>query len=52
VEYRGRIDDLYAALGRPRRQVTHPDLRDALDDLVAGKPVRTPRTEATGCYIE
>jgi hypothetical protein len=52
LEYRGRIDNGYAELGRPRRQVTERDLRDALDDLVAGRAVRRPQTQATGCYIE
>lgn len=52
LAYRGRIDNLYETLGRPRRRVTETDLRDALDDLVAGDRVRTPRTQATGCYIE
>jgi hypothetical protein len=50
--YRGRIDNLYTELGRPRQQVSERDLRDALDDLVAGHPVRKARTQATGCYIE
>lgn len=52
LAYRGRIDNLHAELGRPRQQATEHDLRDALDDLVAGRPVRRPRTFALGCYIE
>jgi hypothetical protein len=32
--------------------VTEPDLRNALDELVAGRAVSRPVTEATGCYIE
>lgn len=52
MAYRGRIDNLYTELGRPRQQVTERDLRDALDDLVAGREVRKARTQATGCYIE
>jgi hypothetical protein len=50
--YSGRIDDLYAELGRPRQGATVHDLRNALDDLAAGRAVRTPRTRAIGCYIE
>lgn len=50
--YTGRIDNLYNELGRPRQQVTERDLRNALDDLVAGRQVRTPRSPATGCFIE
>jgi hypothetical protein len=52
LAYRGRIDNLHAELGRPRQQATEHDLRDALDDLVEGRPVRKPRTFAVGCYIE
>lgn len=52
IAYSGRIDNFHAALGRPRQAATEHDLRNALDDLVAGRAVRTPRTQAIGCYIE
>jgi hypothetical protein len=51
LKYRGRIDDLYAALGKPRQRVTQPDLRNALDALIAGRAVPNPRTQAFGCFI-
>lgn len=51
VLYRGRIDNLYASLGKPRRNVTEHDLTDALDAILAGKPVPKPETEALGCFI-
>ncbi len=51
IAYRGRIDNFYAALGRPRRVVTEHDLRDALDAVFAGKPAPKPETQAVGCYI-
>lgn len=51
IRYRGRIDNLYAALGKPRRVVTEHDLANALDALLAGKPVPKPETEAVGCFI-
>jgi hypothetical protein len=51
VKYRGRIDNQYAALGKPRRVVTVHDVRDALDALLAGRPVAHPDTEAFGCFI-
>ena len=51
VRYRGRIDNLYAALGRTRRTVTDHYLRDALDAVIAGEPVLVPETPAIGCYI-
>jgi hypothetical protein len=51
VLYRGRIDNFYAALGKPRRQATEHDLRQALDEVLAGKPATHPQTQAVGCYI-
>ena len=51
VKYRGRIDNQYAALGKPRRVVTVHDLRDALDAVLAGRAVAHPDTEAFGCFI-
>ena len=51
LKYRGRIDDFHAALGTSRQRANRHDLRDALDDLVAGRQVREPRTEAYGCFI-
>jgi hypothetical protein len=51
IEYRGRIDNRYEAFGQPRRVVTRHDLRDAIDAVLAGRPVRTPETTALGCFI-
>lgn len=51
IAYRGRIDDFYAALGKTRRMVTKHDLRDAIDEVLAGKPVAEPETKPVGCYI-
>ena len=51
IRYRGRIDNFYAALGKPRQQVTEHDLRDALDAVLSGRPVPKVETEALGCYI-
>lgn len=59
IVYRGRIDDQYGLrkgadgvlvsyqLPEPRRN----DLAVALDELLAGKPISVPATEATGCLI-
>ena len=49
--YIGRIDNFYAALGTARRKATEHDLRSALNEVLSGKPVSRPRTEAVGCYI-
>jgi DNA-binding transcriptional LysR family regulator len=51
IRYRGRIDNFYAALGRPRQTVTAHDLQDALAAIAAGRPVASSETEAVGCYI-
>jgi len=51
IAYRGRIDNYYVDLTRPRAQVTEHDWRDALDALMAGKPVAKPEVPAVGCYI-
>ena len=51
IRYRGRIDNLYAALGKRRQQVTRHDLREALDAVLSGGKVPNPETEALGCYI-
>lgn len=44
--YIGRIDD-----NLDISQIRRHDLREALTDIVAGKPVRVSRTRATGCDI-
>ena len=51
VRYRGRIDNFYAALGKPRHRATSHDLREAIDAVLAGRAVTRPRTTALGCYI-
>lgn len=52
VLYRGRIDNLYAALGKKRSTATEHDLLEALDDIAAGKLVRKSETKAIGCLIQ
>src|SRR5438874_6725745 len=51
VLYRGRIDNVYASLGKRRPEATEKDLRKALDEVLSGKPVSAPQTKAIGCYI-
>jgi peroxiredoxin len=50
VRYRGRVDDQFG-FGVHRPAPTTRDLALALDDLLANRPVATPRTEAAGCLI-
>ncbi len=49
--YRGRINNLYASLGKSRQRASVHDLRQALDEILAGDPVSTPRTQAVGCFM-
>lgn len=47
LRYRGRIDD-----SRDVSRVKSQDLRNGLDDLIEGVPVRTPDTRPFGCSIK
>jgi len=47
LRYRGRIDD-----SRDPSKVTNNDLRNALDDLLTGRPVRVAETKPFGCSIK
>ena len=49
--YLGRIDDRQVDYGKQRPQATETDLRDALDAVLAGKPVPHSRTKTLGCAI-
>jgi len=51
IAYRGRIDNYYAELTKPRAQVTEHDWRDALDAILAGKVVVRAEVPAVGCAI-
>ena len=51
VLYLGRIDDRHVDFGVARPEPTRRDLRLALDEALAGKPVSKPRTKAVGCFI-
>lgn len=47
LRYRGRIDD-----SKDPSKVTSHDLRNALDDMLAGVAVRAPDTRPFGCSIK
>jgi thiol-disulfide isomerase/thioredoxin len=51
VRYRGRVDDKYTARLKANAKVTRYDLTEAIDELLAGKPVSVPETECVGCEI-
>ncbi len=50
IRYQGRIDDQFGIFYK-RGQPTRHDLREALDEVLAGKPVSTPSTDVAGCII-
>jgi peroxiredoxin len=50
IRYRGRIDDQYG-VGVERQKATSRDLANAIEDVLAGRPVRVPVTTAVGCRI-
>jgi hypothetical protein len=50
--YRGRIDDLYRAIGQVRQEPTRRDVRLALDAVLSGRRVDMAETQAVGCYIQ
>jgi peroxiredoxin/mono/diheme cytochrome c family protein len=52
LRYRGRIDDRYAARLQQKPRIGRQDLRQALDELLAGKVVSEPATLAVGCPIQ
>lgn len=49
--YRGRIDDRYAGYGKRRVEPMQRDLRNAIDDILADRPFRVPKTKPIGCII-
>ena len=54
IRYVGRVDDQYGfqtGSGYAKPTSSHRDLANALDELLAGKAVSQPTTEAIGCLI-
>ncbi len=49
--YHGRIDNRFADFGKARPTPTRRELQDALESLLAGKPVSVPHEPAVGCTI-
>lgn len=52
LHYRGRVNDLYVALGKRRAAVTEHDLRRAIDAAFDGQPIDFAPVPAVGCLIE
>lgn len=51
VRYHGRIDDQHAIGSKSRPAPSVTECRDAIESLLAGKPVEVPHREAVGCLI-
>ena len=51
LSYRGRIDNRYVDFGLDRPAPTTHDLENALNAMLAGKPVPEPITKAVGCFL-
>jgi peroxiredoxin len=51
LRYRGRIDDGFAGRLKKNINITKHDLKQAIDEMLAGKNVSVPVTEAVGCAI-
>jgi peroxiredoxin len=49
--YRGRIDDRAVDLGKWRNTARKQDLRDAITNVLSGKPVAQPFPDAIGCFL-
>jgi peroxiredoxin len=51
VLYRGRVDDRFVEYGKTRFRPSREDLREALDQVLSGQPVKNPVTKVLGCAI-
>lgn len=54
VRYWGRVDDQYgftSGVGYGRPKASRHDLKEAVEELLAGKQVSVPVTDAPGCHI-
>lgn len=51
VVYRGKIDNQYADYGKKRRSADQHFLADAINDLLANRPISTAKTDPIGCFI-
>ena len=49
--YHGRIDDRYIAFGQERPQAIHHELEEAIQAVIAGRPISEPTANPVGCSI-
>jgi mono/diheme cytochrome c family protein/peroxiredoxin len=51
LRYRGRIDNAYSARLKRNAQTTEFDLKNAIEDVLAGRDVKAPATRPIGCPV-
>jgi len=51
LRYRGRIDNAYSARLKKNNATTEFNLKNAIEDLLAGKDVKVPATRPVGCPV-
>ncbi|MBI3824196.1 MAG: redoxin domain-containing protein [Planctomycetes bacterium] len=51
LQYRGRIDDMYGERLKKHAKINYNNLRQALAELVTGRPMSVTATRAVGCPI-
>ncbi|UPT69244.1 MAG: redoxin domain-containing protein [Sphingobacteriales bacterium JAD_PAG50586_3] len=51
VLYAGKVDNWYESIGTRRTVITQFYLKDALNSMLAGTPVKVKRTTPVGCFI-
>jgi peroxiredoxin len=51
LRYRGRIDNSYYARLKRSQKPLNEDLKQALGELLSGRPIQVPATAAVGCTI-
>jgi len=52
VVYRGAIDNWFFALGKKRAVITETYLIDAIEAVLADKPIAVSKTDVVGCILE
>lgn len=52
IRYSGRIDDRFKIRGVMTPGDAEPELASAIDDLIAGREIREPRTKPAGCPLD
>ena len=52
IVYRGAIDNWFVEVGKQKEIITEHYLSEAIESVLANKPVKVSRSKAVGCIIE